>query len=511
ESALRGQDEALKNEAIRKYTTHFEEVFSGIDARIQDLLSEPVGKDEDPKNFVQTKLKLRCFELFRTFNRASQEALLSAIDELLLADGDSHPAELKFRAELATLLEQDADLMIAEEEPSTLRMNLRAPETGLAPPRNHPFFMHSEVHFSKVPSEIEKQIATDRHLLDRAIALWTAASDAGKGKLKGIKSFDDLERTKPGSFTDGHVQFFELDPKTRYELLVLGDLHGCYSVLKAALLQSHFFEKVDAYKADPSKPRPHLVLLGDYIDRGLFSLNGVFRLALQLYVSAPEFVTVLRGNHEYYVEYKGDMYGGVKPSESINSLKPHLSVDVFKHYARAFETMPNSFIVDRMLMVHAGIPRDRSVREKWQDMSTLNDPDIRFQMMWSDPSVADVVPADLQDKTARFSFGTLQLRSFLQRIGCNTLIRGHEKINEGFQATVRDSHSRLFTLFSAGGKTNNDLPANSSYRSVTPMALTLLLEGGAQTFAPWAPNYNDYNDPQYNAFFRAEPEIEHRA
>ena len=98
-------------------------------------------------------------------------------------------------------------------------------------------------------------------------------------------------------------------------------------------------------------------------------------------------------------------------------------------------------------------------------------------MMWSDPSVADVVPADLQDKTARFSFGTLQLRSFLQRIGCNTLIRGHEKINEGFQATVRDSHSRLFTLFSAGGKTNNDLPANSSYRSVTPMALTLLLEG----------------------------------
>ena len=29
-----------------------------------------------------------------------------------------------------------------------------------------------------------------------------------------------------------------------YELIVLGDLHGCYSCLKAAVMQSQFMEKV---------------------------------------------------------------------------------------------------------------------------------------------------------------------------------------------------------------------------------------------------------------------------
>ena len=34
---------------------------------------------------------------------------------------------------------------------------------------------------------------------------------------------------------------------------------------------------------------------------------------MQLYLSAPDHVYVLRGNHEYYIEYNGRIYGGVKP------------------------------------------------------------------------------------------------------------------------------------------------------------------------------------------------------
>jgi hypothetical protein len=49
-----------------------------------------------------------------------------------------------------------------------------------------------------------------------------------------------------------------------------------------------------AYRKDPARePFPMLVLLGDYIDRGFFSLNGVLRTVLQLYVTAPELVVVL--------------------------------------------------------------------------------------------------------------------------------------------------------------------------------------------------------------------------
>jgi hypothetical protein len=293
---------------------------------------------------------------------------------------------------------------------------------------------------------------------------------------------------------------------------VLGDLHGCYSVLKAAVMQSRFFEKVDAYRTQPKKnPAPYLVLLGDYIDRGMFSLNGVLRAALQLCATAPDHVFMLRGNHEYYVEVNGTVYGGVKPAEAINTLRPHWPIDVFRRYLRFFETMPSALLFDRMCFVHAGIPRETTIKAKWKNLASLNDADLRFQMMWSDPSTADLIPPELQEKSARFPFGRLQAKAFLSRIGCHTLVRGHEKVNEGFRVVYDEPHMKLFTLFSAGGKQNADLPANSSYRTVTPMALSIVHDGSVTTLRPWAPDYVTYNDPTRNAFFREPPAIPHRA
>src|SRR5204863_2474152 len=100
---------------------------------------------------------------------------------------------------------------------------------------------------------------------------------------------------------------------------------------------------------------------------------------------------------------------------------------------------------EKTMFVHGGIPRDRLTKERWKDLSSLNDPDLRFQMMWSDPSSADVIPADLQDKTNRFAFGRLQLRAFLQRIGCDTMIRGHEKVNAGIERVYESPTETMST------------------------------------------------------------------
>ncbi|MFW5920907.1 MAG: metallophosphoesterase, partial [Polyangiales bacterium] len=216
------------------------------------------------------------------------------------------------------------------------------------------------------------------------------------------------------------------------------------------------------------------------------------------------------GNHEYYLEYKGQIFGGVRPAEAINTLKPHVPIEVFRHYMKLFDAMPNMLLFDRTLFVHGGIARDKLIKERWKDLSSLNDEDIRFQMMWSDPSTADVIPADLQEQSARFPFGKLQLAAFLQRIGCHTLVRGHEKVEEGFRRSVDEDNALLITLFSAGGKANDDLPAESSYRSVTPMAMTLSWKDGEASISPWRIDWERYNDPQRNAFFKAPPELEHR-
>jgi len=123
-----------------------------------------------------------------------------------------------------------------------------------------------------------------------------------------------------------------------------------------------------------------LVLLGDYIDRGLFSLNGVLRTVLQLFVTAPDHVVVLRGNHEYYVEVNGTMYGGVKPVRidlahdsdgQLVALQVHPN-DWFVRHARrllqerqAAGTLSPQTVPALAALLNGNVPADRKLRATW--------------------------------------------------------------------------------------------------------------------------------------------------
>ena len=211
------------------------------------------------------------------------------------------------------------------------------------------------------------------------------------------------------------------------------------------------------------------------------------------------------------ISLRSPIFGGVKPAEAINTLKPHLDIDVFRHYRDVFEALPNMLALGKTLFVHGGIPKDRTLKEKWTGLPSLNDETIRFEMMWSDPSSADVIPAALQEQSARFPFGKLQAAAFLKKIGCEALVRGHEKVNEGFRIHYDEPQLRLATVFSAGGFDNNDLPLGSSYRTVTPKGLRIEIDPDGIRWIPFVIDYETYNDPTRNAFFERPPEIEHRA
>jgi hypothetical protein len=487
--------------AIDRVTAQFQRVAAAIDREIAALFTESVAEGESIEQFVYTKLALRCYELLRPFDDDARAHLFEIVDELILADGVAHPTEQRLREDIQRLLAEPVEMELEEVSDTAVLRRIEIDEPQVLVPRveDHAFFTREERVYSRDKADFSKSAEQDLELLRKVKSTLDQQRAAGAGKLAGTKSFADFAGQPP--FLDGHVYVLPPDPRAQYELIVLGDLHGCYSCLKAALMQTDFLAKVQAHADDPENtPDTRLVLLGDYIDRGRFSFDGVVRMAMRLFVTVPDSVYFLRGNHEYYLEHEGRILAPVRPAEGMMGLSGVASDAYFREYMQLFEALPTSLAFERFFFVHAGIPRDASLAEKWKDLSSLNDPELRFQMMWSDPSDTEVVPDELQKGAARFGYGSRQLRSFLARIGCSVMVRGHERIIDGFRSTYDLPDATLFTVFSAGGATNLDLPDTSNYREVTPRGLTIRWRDGVSRVSSFVIDWSRYNDAAHNRF-----------
>jgi hypothetical protein len=386
-------------------------------------------------------------------------------------------------------------------------MAVQAPRWNPLKAMAHPLLEPLEQTFSPHPVELQSQLALDYQLVGHARARWHQLRGPGDGLLAGIADVDQIP--SGAQFLDGHVHV--LRPHQPIELVVLGDLHGCYACLKAALLQSDFVNRAWLHQWDPRHyPDVKLVLLGDYVDRGRFSFDGVLRAVLQLFVAMPDNVFVLRGNHEYLLERNGLVFSGVHPAEGLYSIMPYAPRELLAAYRLLFEEMPTSLLFDRTLFVHGGIPRDDSLAAHWRDLSSLGDPELRFQMLWSDPAQTEAVPVELQRRSSRFTFGRDQFRAFMERAGLHTMIRGHESIADGFDVTYDLGDRLMLTLFSAGGHDNRDLPLDCPYRQVRPMALSVHQDAAGLRAIPWPIEYQAFNYDVHNGLYRSAPVLEHR-
>ena len=483
--------------------------FQRIDGELAAMWDEPTAEGERAPTFVRNRMKLRCYEILESFPEGSYKTLMNAVDELLMADGVADPEEVEFRDELLSIMagtHTSGTPAHAEGDRGhwgnyiVVHEQVARPQTS----GNHPMLTRLERHFAPEPAVLKRQLNADLERVSNVMKIWEQQRRGNRGTLGGHQMVQELAGRE--AFLDGWVHVIPPTRPAGYDITVLGDLHGCYSCLKAALLQSEFLAKFEKFTKSPAHyPEPLLVFLGDYIDRGLFSFEGVMRAVLGLMALAPRHVIVLRGNHEHFLEKDGGVYAGVKPAEGMDSLKTRAPVEVLQAYRQLFEAMPAMLFFDDILMVHAGIPRDSTIREDYQDLSSLNAPHVRFQMMWSDPSSADYVPEELQEGTNRFAFGREQAREFMHRMGVRTLIRGHEKVDEGYLVGYNEPDLRLITLFSAGGEYNLDLPERSSYRKVTPTALTIRYREGRTDIEPWVIDYESYNDSEMNEFFNVDP------
>ena len=489
------------------WAVHFADLYARLHAEVAALAGEVVAAADG--SYLATRLKVRALTLFRGLAPEERPLALELIHALVRADGIVTLPERDLYDELCAYFATTPPVTPHAAGAAAASAPLRvAPPTWL-PLRGlgHPLLDPLEQTYSPHPVELQAQLARDYRLIDQAMQQWARQRAFGGGRLAGI---DDPGTIPVGArFLDGFVHV--LRPDRPVELVVLGDLHGCYGCLKAALLQSDFINRVWMHQWDPANhPDVKLVLLGDYIDRGRFSFDGVLRAVLQLFVAMPDHVVVLRGNHEYFVWLEDTIYSGVHPAEALTSIRPHVPPEMLEAYRTLFELMPTTFLFDRTLFVHGGVPREDTFASRYRDLSSLNDPELRFQMLWSDPADTEHVPVELQRHTSRFTFGRRQFRAFMERVGCHTMIRGHEKIDRGFD-TVYDLGDRLLlNLFSAGGHDNTDLPEGASYRSVTPMALTIQHGRGPLTATPWPIDYQPFNYETHNGLHRRAPVLEFR-
>jgi len=476
---------------------HIEEAHTRLTEEIAALAAEVTAQDDG--SYVATRLKVRAVTVFRSFTPADQSVALELMSAITQADGTIAPHERELHEELLAYFHAAPSLPIPSTEPPSEMLRIEAAQQLPLPGVSHPVLDPLEHNYAADAASAASQFASDYALIFQTITSWEQQRANGNGRLIGVTSIDQLP---PGAcWLDGHVHVMR--PAHPTELIVLGDLHGCYGCLKAALLQSSFLERVTAYRADPANhPDVKLVLLGDYLDRGRFGFEGVLRATLQLQSMFPEHVIILRGNHEYLVRVGEQVVSAVNPAEAVPAITDRAPPGILDAYRHLFEHMPTSLIFERTLFVHAGVPRDETLAERYRDLSSLTDPVIRFEMMWSDPEQTDIVPVDLQRASTRFSFGREQFRAFMERVGCHTMIRGHEQVDAGFLTNFDVGRAQLHTVFSAGGETNDDLPSDSRYRGVVPMALTVRWSNGVATGFPWAIDYAPFSGPAHNGFYR---------
>uniref|UniRef100_A0A6B2LAU3 Serine/threonine-protein phosphatase n=1 Tax=Arcella intermedia TaxID=1963864 RepID=A0A6B2LAU3_9EUKA len=215
--------------------------------------------------------------------------------------------------------------------------------------------------------------------------------------------------------------------------------------------------------AKKQPPEAKYLFLGDYVDRGYFSVESV-SLVVALKVRHPSRVYLIRGNHES--RQITQVYGFYD-----ECLRKYSTPAVWKYFTDLFDFMPLAVLVDeRIFCVHGGLsPALKTIddiRALDRVVEVPHDGPI-CDLIWSDPD--DRVGWGVSPRGAGWTFGQTKTEEWNRTNNLILTARAHQLVMEGFQWT----HERqLITLFSA---------PNYSYRCGNMAAIMEVPEDEADT------------------------------
>jgi serine/threonine-protein phosphatase 2A catalytic subunit len=261
--------------------------------------------------------------------------------------------------------------------------------------------------------------------LDKIIA------DMFAGKKGGSAAMEILPEAQVCKLCDMAKEILQKEDNVKAvqaPVTVVGDVHG------------QFFDLLELFEIGGKPPCYNYLFLGDYVDRGYYSLDCVL-LLVALKVRYPDRISLTRGNHE--CRQITQVYGFYD-----ECLRVHGSANVWMHFTDLFDFLPLAALVDNCIFTpHGGLSPSLDRIEHVQKLDRFVEIPHEgpiCDLMWSDPD--DRYGWGISPRGAGYTFGQDITETYNHENGVQFIVRAHQLIMEGFQWQHGDG---VLTLFSA--------------------------------------------------------------
>ncbi|VDO22278.1 unnamed protein product [Haemonchus placei] len=216
--------------------------------------------------------------------------------------------------------------------------------------------------------------------------------------------------------------------EVRCPVTVCGDVHG------------QFHDLMELFKMGGKSPDTNYLFMGDYVDRGYYSVETV-SLLVCLKIRYKERVTILRGNHES--RQITQVYGFYD-----ECLRKYGNSNVWKYFTDLFDCFPLTALVDgQIFCLHGGLSPSIDTLDHIRALDRIQEVPHEGPMcdlLWSDPD--DRGGWGISPRGAGYTFGQDISETFNHSNGLTLISRAHQLVMEGYNWC----HDRnVVTVFSA--------------------------------------------------------------
>eukprot|EP00929_Paragymnodinium_shiwhaense_P014228 TRINITY_DN12211_c0_g1_i1.p1 TRINITY_DN12211_c0_g1~~TRINITY_DN12211_c0_g1_i1.p1 ORF type:complete len:353 (+),score=55.06 TRINITY_DN12211_c0_g1_i1:177-1235(+) len=209
---------------------------------------------------------------------------------------------------------------------------------------------------------------------------------------------------------------------------VVGDVHG------------QVYDVLELFRIGGPLPYTNYLFLGDYVDRGPFSVETITLLAA-LKLRYPERITLLRGNHE--TRQITQVYGFYAECN-----RKFGSTLVWQYFTDLFDYLPMAAVVgESVFAVHGGLsPSVQHIDQiRILDRFTEIPHDGPLaDLMWSDPD-PEKQGFIFSPRGAGYVFGHDVVSKFLHLNNLTHIVRAHQLCMCGYQVLFDDSLSTVWS------------------------------------------------------------------